>query len=387
MMVIARRRPPRALFASRETPLPNRRTTFSTFIIEEQRRRANPDSAFTALLNDIQTACKFIGSAVSRGALRSHDDVRTGTNVQGEDQKALDVVSNEIMLHECEWGGALCGMVSEELEAPYRIPAAHPRGRYLLVFDPLDGSSNLDVNVTVGTIFSVLCAPPGVTDPVAGDFLQPGTSQVAAGFALYGPTAMIVITLGAGVHGFTLDREVGAYTLTHPNMRIPDDTREFAINASNERHWEPPVRHYVEECVQGRAGPRGSDFNMRWVASLVAEVYRILIRGGIFLYPRDNKDRTKPGRLRLMYEANPMAMIVEQAGGLATTGRERILEIAPASIHQRVPLILGSRHEVERLCSYHATHDRGEPLVFETPLFNRRSLHRGLKETVAASVS
>ncbi len=355
-----------------------RRTTFSKFIIEDQRRRANPDTTFTALLNDIQTGCKFVGSAVSRGRLSAHDDVLTSTNVQGEDQKALDVISNEIMLRECEWGGTLCGMVSEELEEPYCIPSAHPRGRYLLLFDPLDGSSNLDVNVTVGTIFSVLAAPVGITNPDVADFLQPGTCQLAAGFALYGPTSMIVITLGAGVHGFTLDREVGAYTLTHPDMRIPQTTREFAINASNERFWEAPVRHYVEECIQGRAGPRGDDFNMRWVASLVAEVYRILIRGGVFLYPRDTKDRTKEGRLRLMYEANPMAMIVEQAGGLATTGRERILEIAPASIHQRVPLILGSRHEVERLCSYHAAHDGGEQLVFETPLFNTRSLYRAV---------
>jgi fructose-1,6-bisphosphatase len=358
--------------------LPNRRTTFSKFIIEEQRRRSTPDTAFTALLNDIQTACKFVGSAVSRGRLGALDDVVTRTNVQGEDQKALDVISNEIVLRECEWGGALCGMVSEELEEPYRIPSAHPRGRYLLMFDPLDGSSNLDVNVTVGTIFSVLAAPGGITDPTEADFLQPGTSQLAAGFALYGPTSMIVITLGAGVHGFTLDREVGAYTLTHPQMRIPEDTREFAINASNERHWEAPVRHYVEECVQGRTGPRGADFNMRWVASLVAEVYRILIRGGVFLYPRDNKDQSKEGRLRLMYEANPMAMIVEQAGGLATTGRERILDIAPASIHQRVPLILGSRNEVERLHSYHEIHDRGDQLVFETPLFKTRSLYRAV---------
>lgn len=301
------------------------------------------------------------------------------TNVQGEEQYALDVIANEIVLRECEWGGTLCGMVSEELEEPYSIPLTHPRGRYLLLFDPLDGSSNLDVNVTVGTIFSVLCAPHGTTTPSVDDFLQPGTRQLAAGFALYGPTSMIVITLGAGVHGFTLDREVGAYTLTHPDMRIPEDTREFAINASNERFWEAPVRHYVEECIQGHAGPRGADFNMRWVASLVAEVYRILIRGGIFMYPRDNKDVTKEGRLRLMYEANPMAMIVEQAGGAATTGRGRILEIAPTSIHQRIPLILGSRHEVERICSYHDAHDRGEGLVFETPLFNERSLFRAVQ--------
>jgi fructose-1,6-bisphosphatase I len=297
-------------------------------------------------------------------------------NVHGEEQQLLDLVANEIMLRECEWGGKLCGMASEELEAPYLIPPAYPRGRYLLVFDPLDGSSNLDVNVTVGTIFSVLRAPDGISEPSAEAFLQPGTAQLAAGFTLYGPASMIVITLGAGVHGFTLDPEIGAYTLTHPDMRIPENSREFAINASNERFWEPPVRHYVEECIAGKSGSRGVDFNMRWVASLVAEVHRILVRGGVFMYPRDGKDPSKAGRLRLLYEANPMAMLVEQAGGAASTGRERILEIVPTGLHQRVPVILGSRNEVERLVRYHATYDRGDELAFATPLFNARSLFR-----------
>ncbi len=296
--------------------------------------------------------------------------------MQGEDQKPLDVVANEIILGTCEWGGQLCGMASEEMDEPYLIPALYPKGGYLLLFDPLDGSSNIDVNVTVGTIFSILCAPPGTTHPTVADFLQPGTKQVAAGFALYGPTSMIVITLGSGVHGFTLDREIGANTLTHPNMRIPETTCEFAINASNERFWESPVRRYVEECIQGKAGPRGVDFNTRWIASLVAEIYRILIRGGLFMYPRDTKDTSKPGRLRLMYEANPMAMIVEQAGGAASTGRERVMDIAPTTLHQRVPLILGSRAEVERLVAYHKSYDEGEEPAFQAPLFHKRSLFR-----------
>jgi fructose-1,6-bisphosphatase I len=356
--------------------MPHRRTTFSKFIIEEQRRRPNPDPDLTALLNDIQTACKFIASAISRGTLLNAPGAERRVNVQGEEQRLLDVVANEIMLRECEWGGKLCGMASEELDEPYLIPHAYPRGPYLLVFDPLDGSSNLDVNVTVGTIFSVLRAPEGVSEPRADAFLRPGTEQLAAGFALYGPASMIVITLGAGVHGFTLDPEIGAYTLSHPDMRIAEETREFAINASNERFWEPPVRHYVEECIAGKAGARDVDFNMRWVASLVAEVHRILVRGGVFLYPRDTKDPAKAGRLRLLYEANPMAMIVEQAGGVATTGRERILDIVPTSLHQRVPLILGSRQEVERLRRYHDAYDRGEELGFATPLFNTRSLFR-----------
>ncbi len=356
--------------------MPHRRSTFSKFIIEKERSSANPDPDLTGLLNDIQTACKFIASAVSRGALIARDDTATSVNVQGEDQKPLDVIANKIVLDTCEWGGQLCGMASEEMAEPYPIPAEYPKGSYLLLFDPLDGSSNIDVNVTVGTIFSILRAPPGVTHPTVADFLQPGTRQVAAGFALYGPTSMIVITLGCGVHGFTLDRQIGAYTLTHPDMRIPETTCEFAINASNERFWEPPVRRYVEECIQGKAGPRGVDFNTRWIASLVAEIYRILIRGGLFMYPRDTKDTSKPGRLRLMYEANPMAMIVEQAGGAASTGRERILDIAPTALHQRVPLILGSRAEVERLIAYHKYYDEGEEATFETPLFHKRSLFR-----------
>jgi fructose-1,6-bisphosphatase len=267
-------------------------------------------------------------------------------------------------------------MASEEMDQPFVIPKTYPRGRYLLVFDPLDGSSNIDLNMTVGTIFSVLRAPEGVTEPGVEHFLQPGSRQVAAGYALYGPSVMLVITFGAGVHGFTLDRETGSFLLTHPAITIPAETREFAINASNERFWEPPVRRYVEECIQGKSGPRGADFNMRWIASMVAEVHRILLRGGLFMYPRDTKDIRKPGRLRLLYEANPMSMIVEQAGGAASTGRARILDIKPTELHQRVPVILGSREEVKRIDAYHEAYDRGEPYEFETPLFNNRSLFR-----------
>jgi fructose-1,6-bisphosphatase len=246
----------------------------------------------------------------------------------------------------------------------------------LLVFDALDGSSNLDVNVSVGTIFAVLRAPAGVEHPSAADFLQPGSQQIVAGYALYGPTSMLVITLGAGVHGFTLDREIGAYTLTHPEMKIPSATCEFSIDASNERFWEPPVQHYVQECVDGRSGARGADFNMRWVDSLVVEVNRILIRGGLFIDPRDTSDTSRRGRLRLLYEANPMAMIVEAAGGAASTGRQRILDIVPTGLHERVPVMLGSSEEVERLARMHAEYDRGEALTFKTPLFKTRSLFR-----------
>jgi len=356
--------------------MPYRRSTLSKFIIEEQRKLAC-GAELIALVNDIQTACKYIAVAVAKGALSGVRGTTDNVNVQGEKQVPLDMVSNDIMLKSCEWGGALAGMASEEMEEPYKIPAEHPRGRYLLVFDPLDGSSNLDVNVTVGTIFSVLRAPEGVTDPVAADFLQPGTEQVCAGYALYGPAAMIVLTLGTGVHGFTLDPDIGAYILTHPNLSIAPDTHEFAVNASNQRFWEPPVKRYVEECVAGKSGDREKDFNMRWIASMVAEVHRILMRGGLFMYPKDTKDPKRPGRLRLLYEANPMAMLIEQAGGAASTGRGRILEVRPEMLHQRVPVILGSRNEVARLERYHAEYDRGEDQPFSSPLFNERSLYRG----------
>src|SRR5436309_930195 len=352
---------------------PMRRVHLTQFLIERQRDKKLINADLRLLIETIARACKAISTRVNKGALGDGLGGAATRNVHGEVQKKLDVLSNEILLEANEWGGNLAALASEEMENPRPIPTQYPRGEYLLLFDPLDGSSNIDVNVTVGTIFSILCAPAGVTHPTTADFLQPGAKQIAAGFALYGPTSMIVITLGDGVHGFTLDREIGAYTLTHPNMRIPETTCEFAINASNERFWEPPVRRYVEECIQGKTGPRGVDFNTRWIASLVAEIYRILIRGGLFMYPRDTKDTSKPGRLRLMYEANPMAMIVEQAGGAASTGRERVLDIAPTGLHQRVPLILGSRAEVERLIAYHKYYDAGEEPAFETPLFHKRS--------------
>ncbi|HET6718008.1 MAG TPA: class 1 fructose-bisphosphatase, partial [Rhodocyclaceae bacterium] len=270
----------------------------------------------------------------------------------------------------------LAAMASEEMSEIYPVPREYPRGRYLLVFDPLDGSSNIDVNLTVGSIFSVLRCPDGCTEPTAADFLQPGIQQVAAGYALYGPSTMLVLTVGDGTHGFTLDHEIGEFLLTHPNMQIAPDTAEFAINASNERFWEPPIQRYVEECLAGKTGVREKDFNMRWVASMVAEAHRILVRGGVFMYPRDNKDPLKPGRLRLMYEANPIAMIVEQAGGRASTGRDRLLDIVPSSLHQRVPVIFGSKNEVERITRYHVEHEAGTDKPFTSPLFGNRSLFR-----------
>jgi fructose-1,6-bisphosphatase len=348
--------------------------TLTEFIMQEQRRFPQATGDFTALLNHIRLACKRIGFMVGRGALGRVLGAAGTENAQGERQMKLDVIANDLFIRTTEFGGHLAGMVSEEMAEPYSIPPAYPRGRYLLVFDPLDGSSNVDVNVSVGSIFSVLRCPEDVNEPKPEHFLQPGTKQLCAGYAIYGPTTMLVLTLGRGVHGFTLDRGFGEFILTHPDLRIPEETREFAINVSNERFWEAPVKRYVAECVAGRSGPRGADFNMRWIASLVAEVHRILVRGGLFMYPKDAKDPAKPGRLRLLYEANPMAMIVEAAGGAASTGRGRVLEVEPRELHQRVPLILGSRAEVERIERYHREHELGIDQPFSSPLFHERSL-------------
>lgn len=328
--------------------------TITQFIIEEQRRNQGATGEFSMLLSNIVTACKKISMAVNKGALVGVMGSLDSENIQGEVQKELDVITNDIFISSIEWAGHLAGMASEEMDDPYPIPKQYPRGKYLILFDPLDGSSNVNVNISVGTIFSILRAPEGVGDPSVNDFLQPGVRQVCAGYALYGSSTMLVLTTGNGVNGFTLDREVGEFYLTHPNMRIPADTQEFAINTSNQRHWEPPVQRYVDEALRGGEGPRGKDFNMRWVASMVAEVHRILIRGGLFMYPRDSKLKDKGGKLRLLYEANPMSFIVEQAGGASSTGRERIMEINPEGLHQRVPVILGSRNEVELLAGYHA---------------------------------
>jgi fructose-1,6-bisphosphatase I len=327
--------------------------TITQFISEEQRRVGGATGEFTALLNDIVTACKYISNAVNQGALVGVLGTAGSENVQGETQKKLDVISNDMFIKCNEWAGHLAAMASEEMDDIYPIPAQYPKGKYLITFDPLDGSSNIDVNISVGSIFSILRCPEGVSNPTAEDFLQPGTKQVCGGFALYGPSTMLVLTTGNGVSGFTLDQNVGEFILTHPDMRIPEDTTEFAINMSNMRFWEEPIKRYVDECLAGTTGSRDKDFNMRWVASMVAEVYRILTRGGIFMYPKDTKDPSKAGKLRLLYEANPMSFIVEQAGGASYTGRERIMDIQPEDLHQRVPVILGSKNEVERVVAYH----------------------------------
>jgi fructose-1,6-bisphosphatase I/sedoheptulose-1,7-bisphosphatase len=347
--------------------------TLTRFLIEEQRRFNNATGGFTGLVNDVRLACKRIARVIGKGALSDALGTAGTTNVQGEAQMKLDVLANDIFVRTNEWGGQLMGMLSEEMDDPYPIPAEYPRGKYLLLFDPLDGSSNIDVNVSVGSIFSVLRCPEGISEPTEKDFLQPGTQQVCAGYAIYGPSTMLVLTTGRGVNGFTLDREIGEFMLTHPDITIEPDTSEFAINASNSRYWEPAIKRYVNECLAGQAGPRGRDFNMRWIASLVAETHRILMRGGVFMYPRDRKDLSKAGRLRLLYEANPIGMLIEQAGGRASTGHQPILEVQPQAAHERIGFVFGARNEVERIERYHRDHNEFE---YDAPLFGSRGLFK-----------
>ncbi|HMO44984.1 MAG TPA: class 1 fructose-bisphosphatase [Rubrivivax sp.] len=355
------------------------RWTLTRYLIEQRRRFPQASGELNALILDVSLACKAIARIAAAGALGGAGDAAAGgaLNVQGEAQKPLDVLSNEIFVRMNEWNGHLAGMASEEMDEPRQIPGAYARGKYLLVFDPLDGSANIDLNVAVGSIFSVLRAPADAAasgrDTVEADFLQPGAAQVAAGYALYGPAAMLVLSVGNGVAGFTLDPSLGEFVLTHPAIRVPEDTQEFAINTSNSRFWEPPVKRYVDECLAGRTGPRGKDFNMRWIASLVAEAHRILMRGGVFMYPRDTKDPAKPGRLRLLYEANPVGLLMEQAGGRASTGRQPVLGVKPGALHQRIGLVFGSANEVARIERYHH-----EPVAgaAPAPLFSPRSLFR-----------
>jgi fructose-1,6-bisphosphatase I/sedoheptulose-1,7-bisphosphatase len=353
------------------------KSTLTQFLIEERRKHPNATGELNALITDVSLACKAISRKVALGNLADTLGVEPPglgvVNVQGEAQKPLDVLGNQMFLRATEWGGHVAGMVSEEMEAPYALPPQHPRGKYLLMFDPLDGSSNIDVNAPVGSIFSIVRAVRPGEDAAEADFLQPGNQQVCAGYALYGPATMLVLTLGAGTHAFTLDPQLGEWVLSHPNLRIPVRTREFAINASNSRFWEPAVKRYVDECVAGVGGPRGADFNMRWIASLVAETHRILMRGGVFLYPRDTKDPGKPGRLRLLYEANPISFLIEQAGGNASTGEARLMTVQPTAIHQRIGFVFGSTEEVSRIEAYHRE-ERAAPSQFTSPLFGKRGL-------------
>ncbi|TFZ05893.1 class 1 fructose-bisphosphatase [Ramlibacter henchirensis] len=328
--------------------------SLTRYLVEQQRTHGHIPGQLRLLIEVVARACKRISHAVNKGALGDVLGSAGTGNVQGEVQKKLDIIANEVLIEANEWGGHLAGMASEEMEGIYVVPNRFPKGEYLLLFDPLDGSSNIDVNVSIGTIFSVLKMPEDDRGVDEADFLQCGHHQVAAGYCVYGPQTTLVLTVGDGVAMFTLDREQGSFFLTQEDLRIPEDTKEFAINMSNMRHWDAPVKRYIDECLAGKEGPRGKDFNMRWVASMVADVHRILTRGGIFMYPWDKREPEKPGKLRLMYEANPMGWLVEQAGGAATNGRQRILDIQPKKLHERVSVILGSKNEVERVTKYHA---------------------------------
>lgn len=329
------------------------KVSLTRYLVEQQRVNGLIPAQLRLLLEVVARSCKSISQTVNKGALGGVLGTAESENVQGEIQKKLDIIANEVLIEANEWGGNLAAMASEEMEDIYVVPNRYPQGEYLLLFDPLDGSSNIDVNVSIGTIFSVLRKPEG-SQVSEQDFLQAGSKQVAAGYCVYGPQTTLVLTVGNGVAIFTLDREQGSFVLTQENVQVPADTQEFAINMSNMRHWDAPIKRYVDECLAGKEGPRGKDFNMRWIASMVADVHRILTRGGIFMYPWDKREPSKPGKLRLMYEANPMGWLIEQAGGVATNGKERILDINPTQLHQRVSVILGSKNEVERVTGYHA---------------------------------
>ncbi len=330
-----------------------KRISLTRYLVEQQRVDGHIPGDLRLLLEVVARACKRISQAVNKGDLGEVMGTADTENVQGEVQKKLDIIANEVLIEANEWGGHLAAMASEEMDSIYLVPNRYPQGEYLLMFDPLDGSSNIDVNVSIGTIFSVMKKPEGSPGVSEADFMQPGSQQVAAGYCVYGPQTTLVLTVGDGVAMFTLDREQGSFVLTKENVTIPADTKEFAINMSNMRHWAPPVKRYVDECLAGKEGPRGKDFNMRWVASMVADVHRILTRGGVFMYPWDKRDPDKPGKLRLLYEANPMGWLVEQAGGAASNGHGRILDITPTKLHERVSVILGSKNEVERITAYH----------------------------------
>jgi fructose-1,6-bisphosphatase I len=330
-----------------------KRISLTQYLVEQERQHGHITAQLRLLIEVVARACKRIAISVNKGALGDVLGSAGSENVQGEVQKKLDVISNEVLIEANEWGGHLAAMASEEMDSIHLVPNRYPQGEYLLLFDPLDGSSNIDVNVSIGTIFSVLRKVGHTRGISEEDFLQPGRQQAAAGYCVYGPQTTLVLTVGDGVAMFTLDREQGSFVLTQDNVQIPADTKEFAINMSNMRHWAPPVRRYIDECLAGKEGPRGKDYNMRWIASMVADVHRILSRGGVFMYPWDKREPDKPGKLRLMYEANPMAFLVEQAGGMATNGQQRIMDIGPKKLHERVSVILGSRNEVQRVTDYH----------------------------------
>lgn len=320
--------------------------TFSQYLMVHSQENHIPKELISTV-ESIIIACKQISRNVRLGALSGVlGEAGTG-NIQGEAQKKLDVIANQILIDTLRTNPNVAGLASEEED---NFVAANEQGGYLVLFDPLDGSSNIDVNISIGTIFSVLLKPSGSLKTES--FLQKGSEQVAAGYVLYGVQTLLVLTFKHGVHVFTLN-EQGEFIETKSLPQIPEQTAEFAINASNQRHWEQPIQKYINELLAGKDGVREKNYNMRWVASMVAEVHRILMRGGVFLYPKDNRDPSKAGKLRLMYEANPLGLVVEQAGGKITNSRENMLEIQPTGLHQRVAVVLGSAEEVGHVRELH----------------------------------
>jgi len=348
-------------------------TTLVQFLIEERRRFPEASGELNAVVLDVALACKAIARSVAHGALAKAPGAQPGEAETETTAERAAFAAREIFLHTSEWGGHLAGMLATDRATPLRVPPTYPKGKYLLLFDAIDRPSNLEVNGALGSLFSVLRAPRPGAEAEAADFLQPGARQVCAGYAIYGPATMLVLTVGSGVHGFTLDPGLGEFVLTHPRVQLPQETGTLAIGSSNSRDWEPAVKRYVDECMAGRTGPRGKDFDVRWVASLVAELHRILMRGGVFLYPRDSRVAGAPGRLDLLCDANPTAFIVEQAGGRASTGLARVLDLPPESLDQRVPLMFGAASEIERLELYHRDYNERE---YDAPLFGARGLFR-----------
>jgi fructose-1,6-bisphosphatase I len=332
-------------------PIPLK-TPFRQYLGHLQLRGAGVPPGLQDLLVALTNTCTTLSNEVAQGALIGILGSAGTGNVQGEVQQKLDVIANDLLIAGVQSCQSLAGIASEEIEDP--LPVGKGVGDYLLLFDPLDGSSNIDVNVSIGTIFSILKKPNPNAPLITADFLQAGRTQVAAGYVVYGPQTTLAISLGEGVDLFTLDSVSGEFLLIKQGVQISESTREFAINMSNMRHWAAPVKRYVDECLAGAGGVRQKDFNMRWIASMVADVHRVLSRGGVFMYPWDQRDPKKPGKLRLMYEANPMGFLVEQAGGAVINGVDTILDLQPQALHERVSVILGSKEEVNLLRQYHA---------------------------------